>query len=80
MRKRDFESLLDVARREHIDTLLITHGDLLARFGMELIQKGLSDGPISFIILNDTKNMTLREELTTDMMSLCVILGTNTRT
>ncbi|MGY5852863.1 MAG: IS607 family transposase [Candidatus Thorarchaeota archaeon] len=70
MRRRGLRRLLVLAQRGKIDTVLITHRDRLARFGVELIQRILEDYGVELVILMEEEDRTPQEELVTDMMAL----------
>lgn len=70
MKRRGLKRLLSLAQRGSIHTLIITHRDRLARFGLELIERILSDYGVQLIILYQPEQQTPQEELVTDMMAL----------
>ncbi|MDF1538758.1 MAG: recombinase family protein, partial [Candidatus Thorarchaeota archaeon] len=53
-----------------IHTLLITHTDRLARFGVELLERILKDYGVKLEILYRPENQTPQQELVTDLMAL----------
>jgi putative resolvase len=70
MKRRGLRRLLALAQSGAIDTLLITHRDRLARFGVDLLQRILEDYGVKLIILMEEVDLTPQEELVTDMMAL----------
>jgi putative resolvase len=70
MRRRGLRRLLSLAQHGSIHTLIITHRDRLARFGLELIERILGDYGVQLIILYQPIQQTPQEELVTDMMAL----------
>ena len=70
MRRRGLRRLLNLAQKGVINTLLITHRDRLARFGVDLLQRILEDYGVKLITLMEEEDLTPQEELVTDMMAL----------
>ena len=70
MKRRGLRRFLNLAQKGAIDTLLITHKDRLARFGVDLFERILEDYGVQLIILLEEENRTPQEELVTDMMAL----------
>ncbi len=70
MKRRGLRRLLALAQKGAIDTLLITHRDRLARFGVDLLERILEDYGVKLTILMEEENQTPQEELVSDMMAL----------
>jgi len=70
MRRRGLRRLLRAARKGEIDTILITHRDRMARFGVDLLQRVFHDYGTDILVLNECQDMTPQEELVSDMMAL----------
>ncbi len=70
MKRRGLGRLLNLAQKGVIDTLLITHRDRLARFGVDLLECILQDYGVQLIILMEEEDRTPQEELVADMMAL----------
>jgi predicted site-specific integrase-resolvase len=70
MKRRGLIRLLNLAQKGVIDTLIITHKDRLARFGVDLLRRILEDYGVRLIILLEEEDRTPQEELVTDMMAL----------
>lgn len=70
MRRRGIRRLLNLTQRGVIDTLLITHRDRLARFGVDLIERILKDHGVKLVVLLEEEDLTPQEELVSDMMAL----------
>jgi putative resolvase len=70
MKRRGLRRLLTLAQRGTIHTLVITHRDRLARFGLELIERILEDCGVRLIVIYQPEQQTPQEELVTDMMAL----------
>ena len=70
MKWRGLGRLLNLAQKGVIDTLLITHRDSLARFGVVLPQRILKDYGVRLVILFEEQDRTPQEELVTDLMAL----------
>lgn len=70
MRRRGLRKLFRLAKNGAISTLIITHKNRLARFGLELIKRILEDYGVALKILYQPDQQSPQEELVTDMMSL----------
>lgn len=70
MRRRGLTKLFSLAKSGTIHTLLITHRDRLARFGIDLLERILNDYGVQLIILYQPELQTPQEELVTDLMAL----------
>ena len=70
MRRRVLKKLFTLAQRATISTLIITHKDRLARFGLELVEHILEDYGVRLEVLYQTEQQSPQEELVTDMMAL----------
>lgn len=70
MKRRGLIRFLVLAQRGTIDTLLITHRDRLARFGVDLLERILEDYGVRLIILMEEEDRTSQEELVTAMIVL----------
>ncbi len=70
MKRRGLRRLLNMAQKGVIDTLVVTHRDRLARFGVDLLQRILEDYGVELVILMEKEDKTPQEELVTDMMAL----------
>ncbi len=70
MRRRGLAKLFTLAKNGSIHTLLITHKDRLARFGLELLERILNDYVIRLEILYQPEKQSPQEELVTDLLSL----------
>ncbi|TFG26403.1 IS607 family transposase [Candidatus Thorarchaeota archaeon] len=70
MKRRGLRRLLALAQSGAINTLLITHRDRLARFGVDLLQRILEDYGVKLFTLMENENRTPQEELVTVMMAL----------
>lgn len=70
MRRRGLRQLLSLAQRGAIETLLITHRDRLARFGVDLLEHILEDYGVRPVTLLEEEDRTPQEELVTDMKAL----------
>ncbi|MHA1424230.1 MAG: IS607 family transposase [Candidatus Thorarchaeota archaeon] len=70
MKHRNLRRLLNLAQKGVIDSLLITHKDRLARFGVDLLQRILQDYGVQVTVLHESLTQTPQEELVADMMAL----------
>ncbi|MHA1881820.1 MAG: IS607 family transposase [Candidatus Thorarchaeota archaeon] len=70
MRRRGRTKLFSLAKNGSIHTLLITHKDRLARFGLELLERILNDYGVKLEVLYQPEQQSPQEELVTDLMSL----------
>ena len=70
MRRRGLRTLLRVARQGLVNTVLVTHSDRLARFGLELLERLFSDCGVTLEVVHETTQTTPQEELVTDLMAL----------
>ncbi len=70
MKRRGLTRLFRLAKSGANHTLLITHRDRLARFGLELLEPILKDYSVHFEVLYQPELQTPQEELVTDMMAL----------
>ncbi len=70
MKRRGLRRLLTLAQRGTIHTLIVTHRDRLARFGLELIERILKDYGVRLIILYQPQQQTPQEELVTEQMAI----------
>jgi predicted site-specific integrase-resolvase len=70
MRQRGLKKLFTLAQRATISSLIITHKDRLARFGLELIERILEDYGVILEALYQPEQRSPQEELVTDMMAL----------
>lgn len=70
MKRRGLTRLFRLAKSGVIHTLLITHRDRLARFGLELLERILKDYGVHLEVLYQPELQTPQEELVTDMMAL----------
>lgn len=70
MRRRGLRRLLTAARRGVIDIVFVTTRDRLARFGVSLIERLLTDYGVTLVTLLDEERKTPQEELVADMMAL----------
>jgi putative resolvase len=70
MRRRGLSALLRVASRGLVNTVLVTHGDRLARFGLELLERLFSDYRVALEVVHEKTQTTPQEELVTDLMAL----------
>ena len=70
MRRRGLRRLLNMAKSGVIDRVLITHRDRLARFGVDLLERVLSDYGVKVTVLMEEENRSPQEELVSDMMAL----------
>ena len=73
MRRRGPRRLLTLAQRGTIRTVIITHRDRLACFGVDLIERILDDYCVKMIILLQEDEKTPQEELVTDKQPLQVV-------
>ncbi len=70
MKRRGLRRLLNLAQKGIIEILFITHRDRLARFGVDLIERILTDYGVKLVILHEPLSQSPQEELVTDMMAL----------
>jgi len=70
MRRRGLSKLFTLAKNGTIHTLLITHKDRLARFGLELLEHILNDYGVRLEVLYQPEQQSPQEELVTDLLSL----------
>ncbi|MDF1540163.1 MAG: IS607 family transposase [Candidatus Thorarchaeota archaeon] len=70
MRRRGLAKLFSLAKSGTIHTLLITHTDRLARFGVELLERILKDYGVKLTVLYHSEDPSPQQELVTDLMAL----------
>jgi putative resolvase len=70
MRRRGLKRLFTAARKGTIGTVFVTTKDRLARFGVELIERMLSDYGVTLHVLLGDDEKTPQEELVADLMAL----------
>ena len=70
MRRRGLRRLLNMSQKGVIDRVLITRCDRLDRFGVDLLERLLSDYGVKVAILREEHDRSPQEELVSDMMAL----------
>jgi len=70
MRRRGLRTLLRVASQGLVNTVLITHNDRFAGFGLELFERLFSDYGITLEVVHEKILTTPQEEFVTDLMAL----------
>ncbi len=70
MRRRGLSKLFTLAKNGSIHTLLITHKDRLACFGLALLERILNDYGMRLEVLYQPEHQSPQEELVMDLMSL----------
>ncbi|MHA1882404.1 MAG: IS607 family transposase [Candidatus Thorarchaeota archaeon] len=70
MRRRGLTKLFSLSKNGSIHTLLITHKDRLARFGLELLERILNDYGVKLDVHYQPEQQSPQEELVADLISL----------
>jgi predicted site-specific integrase-resolvase len=70
MRGRGLSALLRVASQGLVNTVLVTHSDRLARFGLELLERLFSGYHIALEVVHKKAQTIPQGELVTDLMAL----------
>lgn len=72
MRRKGLIRLFSFVKRGLIHTLLVTHTDRLARFGVDLLERFLTEYNVHIEVFYRPDERSPQEELVTDMMALVV--------
>ena len=62
--------LLSLVMEDKVSRIFVTFKERLARFGFELIETVCKKHNVQIVVLNDTKEKTLEQELSEDMMMI----------
>jgi len=76
-KRKGLQTILDLAIKGNLDTLVVSHQDRLCRFGFELLEYVITNTGGKILILDheDTKPLSSNEELTEDLLSIITVFN-----
>jgi len=70
-KRKGLMTMMDMAKSQSIDLIIVTYKDRLTRFGYNYLEKYFNAFDVEIIVLNDTKaDKSPKEEMVDDLMSI----------